>query len=96
MKMEAVWGGVLSFLFILATLSGYGTGTPQPDKSKEKSEQSEKKDEEKKNEEKKSEEKKSEEKEKSGKKPGHKGSKTPKQKAEFCIKDCPEAWRIRQ
>jgi hypothetical protein len=94
--MEAVWGGVLSFLFILATLSGYGTGMPQLDKSKDKSEQSNKKDEDKKDEDKKNESEKPEEKDKSGKKPGHKSSKAPKQKAEFCIKDCPEAWRIRR
>jgi hypothetical protein len=92
--MEAVWGGVLSFLFILATLSGYGAGTPQFEKPKDKSEQSDKKDEDKKDE-KKDESDKSNDKGKSGKKSGHtKGSKAPKQKAEFCIKDCPD-WHVR-
>jgi hypothetical protein len=104
--MEAVWGAALAFLFILATLSGYGAGTPQLEK-KDKSEQSEKKDEDKKNEEKKDEEKKGEP-EKSdesgkgksqtkGKSQRNKGSppKTSKQNAEYCIKDCPEPWRLR-
>ena len=97
--MEAVWGAVLSFLFILATLYGYGAGTPQLEK-KDKSEQSDKKDEDKKNEEKKDDSTKSDE---SGKKShtkdkSHKAKGIPKastEKAEYCIKDCPEAWRIR-
>ena len=57
--MEAVWGAALAFLFILATLSGYGAGTPQIEK-KDKSEQSDKKDEDKKDEDKKNGEKKDE------------------------------------
>jgi hypothetical protein len=38
LDMEAVWGAVLSFLFILATLAGYGTSIPSTD-NKDKSEQ---------------------------------------------------------
>lgn len=101
--MEAVWGAALSFLFILATLSGYGAGTPQQDKSdKDKSEQSDKKDDDKKNDSDKSDDGSS--KSKSGKsdkkaKSGHKDKGSPdrpsKTKAEYCIKDCPEVWRIR-
>jgi hypothetical protein len=103
--MEAVWGAALAFLFILATLSGYGAGTPQLEK-KDKSEQSEKKDEDKNkdknNEEKKDEPDKSNESGKGnsqtkGKYQRNKGSrpKTSKQNAEYCIKDCPEVWRLR-
>jgi hypothetical protein len=99
--MEAVWGAALAFLFILATLSGYGAGTPQLEK-KDKSEQSEKKDEDKSKEEKKDEPDKSNESGKGnsqtkGKSQKNKGSppKTSKQNAEYCIKDCPEAWRLR-
>jgi hypothetical protein len=33
--MEAVWGGVLSFLFILATLSGYNVTGPWTSEQKE-------------------------------------------------------------
>jgi hypothetical protein len=97
--MEAVWGAVLAFLFVLATLSGYGAGTPQIDNSsKDKSDQSDKKDESDKSKDSSSKDK-SDKKGKSGQKdksgPKDKGSKEPKTKAEFCIKDCPEAWRIR-
>jgi hypothetical protein len=99
--MEVVWGAVLSFLFVLATLYGYGAGTPQLEK-KDKAEQSDKKDEEKKDEEKKKDEsKKSDESGKGksqtkGKSQKNKGTpaKASKEKAEYCIKDCPEAWRI--
>jgi flagellar biosynthesis/type III secretory pathway M-ring protein FliF/YscJ len=105
--MEAVWGAVLSFLFVLATLYGYGAGTPHLEK--EKSEQSEKKDEdkEKKDEDKKEENKKDEKsdesssKDKSGKKGkgGQKDNgssgKTSEKKVEYCVKDCPETWRMR-
>ncbi|MBO0757726.1 MAG: hypothetical protein J2P54_17915 [Bradyrhizobiaceae bacterium] len=108
--MEAVWGGVLAFLFVLATLSGYGAGLP-PEKPKDKSEQSDKKDEDKKDEDKKkNDEKKNDEKKEDSKsgsskaKPDRKekggqndkGPPASKKRAEFCIKDCPENWRIRQ
>jgi hypothetical protein len=98
--MEAVWGAVLSFLFVLATLSGYGTGLPQVEKPKDKSEQSDKKDEKKKDEDKKgekSDETSSKDKSEKKGKAGQKGpsGKASEKKAEFCIKDCPEAWRIR-
>jgi hypothetical protein len=33
--MEAVWGAVLSFLFVLATLSGYNVGGPSTSEQKE-------------------------------------------------------------
>lgn len=98
--MQEVWGAALAFLFVLATLSGYGAGTPQVEK-KDKSEQSDKKDEDKKNEEKINGSEKSDKHEKSGKKGKSsrkdKGSSTSasRQKAEYCIKDCPETWRIR-
>jgi hypothetical protein len=99
--MEAVWGGVLSFLFILATLSGYGAGTPQLDRKDNKSEQSDKKDDDKKNEDKKNDDKKNEQDksgdhDRSGRKPGHKGQGTSRQRADFCVKDCPQTWRLRQ
>jgi hypothetical protein len=96
-EMEAVWGAVLSFLFVLATLSGYGTGLPQVDKDK--SEKSDKKDENKKDEksEDSSSKDKSDKKGKAGQKDKDNGSsgKASKKKAEYCIKDCPEAWRMR-
>jgi hypothetical protein len=97
--MEAVWGAVLSFLFVLATLSGYGAGTPPGKSEKDKSEQSDKKDEDKKDESDKSSNKeksgKPDKKDKSGQKDKGSSAKPSKKKAEYCIKDCPEAWRIR-
>jgi hypothetical protein len=96
--MEAVWGAVLSFLFVLATLSGYGTGLPQLDKPKE---QSDKKDEDKKDEKKDEKSDESSSKDKSDKKgkAGQKGTGSPgrasRTKAEYCVKDCPETWRMR-
>jgi hypothetical protein len=89
--MEAVWGAVLSFLFVLATLSGYGAGTPEKS-DKDKSEQSDKKDDDK---DKKDESDKSGKKDKSGQKDKGSSGKASKKKAEYCVKDCPEAWRIR-
>jgi hypothetical protein len=92
--MEVVWGAVLSFLFILATLSGYGAGTPQLEKPKDQSEQSDKKDEDKKDE--KSEDSSSKDKKgKSDQKDNGSSGKSSRKKAEYCLKDCPDAWRIR-
>ena len=98
--MEAVWGAVLSFLFVVATLAGYSAGTPPEKPDQDKTAQSDKKDDDDKKNDKKDE---SDQSEKSGKtdKKDKSGQKdrgvpaTPRKKAEYCIKDCPEAWRLR-
>ncbi len=104
--MEAVWGAVLSFLFVLATLSGYNITGPLTSeqqeqlekKMKEQKEEFEKKQKEQKEElEKKQKEKsdKSEKKQKSDQTDKGSLSKASKKKSSFCIKDCPDEWRIR-
>ena len=104
--MEAVWGAVLSFLFVLATLSGYNMTGPLTSeqqeqlekKLKEQKEEFEKKQKEQKEElEKKQKEKsdKSEKKQKSDQTDKGSPPKASKKKSSFCIKDCPDEWRIR-
>jgi hypothetical protein len=93
--MEAVWGVVLAFLFVLATLSGNGPRLPSTDQSeKDKSEQSDKSSS--KDESDKSDKKdKSDQKDKSGQQDKGSSAKASKKKAEFCIRNCPGDWRIR-
>jgi cytoskeletal protein RodZ len=101
--MEAVWGAVLSFLFILATLSGYNiTGPLTPEqqeqiekKVKEQKEEFEKKQKEQKEELEKQQKDKSEKKQKSDQTDKSSPPKTSKKKSSFCIKDCPDEWQIR-
>ena|SRR5262252_9586045 len=107
--MEAVWGAVLSFLFILATLSGYNTTGPWTSEQKEQLEKQlkeqkedfEKKQKEQKEELEKQQNEQKEKSEKSEKKqkseqPGQgPSSKASKKKSSFCIKDCPDEWRLR-
>ena len=104
--MEAVWGAVLSFLFVLATLSGYNMTGPLTSeqqeqlekKLKEQKEEFEKKQKEQKEElEKKQKEKsdKTEKKQKSDQTDKSSPPKTSKKKSSFCVKDCPDEWRIR-
>jgi cell division protein FtsN len=98
--MEAVWGAVLSFLFVLATLSGYNATGPSTSEQKEQlekqqkelKEQLEKDQKEQKEQLEKQQKEKSEKKEKSNK---SSSAKAAKKKAEYCIKDCPESWRLR-
>ncbi len=103
--MEAVWGAVLSFLFILATLSGYNVTGPLTSEQKEQLEKQlkdQKEDFEKKQKEQKEdiEKQQKEQKEKSAKKqkpeqPDKSSpSKASKKKSSFCIKDCPDEWRF--
>jgi hypothetical protein len=99
-EMEAVWGAVLSFLFVLATLSGYNATGPSTSEQKEQLEKQQKelKDQLEKDQKEQKEQLEKQQKEKSEKKEkSDKGSspKASKKKAEYCIKDCPEAWRIR-
>jgi hypothetical protein len=102
-EMEAVWGAVLSFLFVLATLYGYNATGPstselkeqlekQQKELKEQLEKDQKDQKEKKEELEKQQKEKTEKREKSNKGSSEKAS---KKKVEFCINDCPEAWRIR-
>jgi hypothetical protein len=103
--MEAVGAAVLSFLFILATLSGYNVTGPWTSEQKEQLEKQlkeqkedfEKKQKEQKEEVEKQQKEKSEksEKERKSEQPD-KGpsSKTSKKKSSFCIKDCPDEWRL--
>jgi sRNA-binding protein len=104
--MEALWGAVLSFLFVLATLSGYNVTGPWTSEQKEQlekqlkeqKEEVEKKQKERKEEIEKQQKQKSENSEKRQKsEQPDKGSssKASKQKNSFCIKDCPDEWRLR-
>jgi hypothetical protein len=81
--MEAIWGAVLACLFVAATLSGYGPKFSSEEKSdKDKSEQSDK-------------DSSKDESDKSGQKDKSTPSKASKKKSDFCVKDCPDAWRLR-
>lgn len=99
--MEAVWGGVVAVLFVVATVWGYGTGSP-PEPDKNKSEQSDKKNDDKKNNDEQNGNKsgggsvkKTNGKSKPGTKSGTR-SKDTRAEIEFCIRDCREAWRVGQ
>ncbi len=104
--MEGVWGAALALLFILATLSGYNVAGPLTSeqkeqlekKQKEQKEEFEKQQKEQKEEfEKKQKEKseKSEKKQKSEQIDKSSPEKVSKKSSSFCIKDCPDEWRIR-
>jgi peptidoglycan hydrolase CwlO-like protein len=107
--MEAIWGAVLSFLFILATLSGYNVAGPLTSEQKqqlekqlkEQKEDLEKKQKELKEEVEKQQKEQKEKSEKSQKKQKSeqpdKGapSKASKKKSSLCIKDCPDEWGLR-
>jgi sRNA-binding protein len=104
--MEAVWGAVLAFLFVLATLSGYNVTGPLTSEQKEQLEKQlkeQKEDFEKKQKEQKEEvekqqkeqKEKSEKNQKSEQPDKGSSSKAPKKKSSFCIKDCPDEWRLR-
>lgn len=96
--MEAVWGAVLSFLFVLATLSGYNVTGPLTSEQKEQIEKKmkEQKEEfEKQEKEQKEKSDKSEKKQKSDQIDKSSSPKASKKKSSFCIKDCPDEWRIR-
>jgi sRNA-binding protein len=106
--MEAVWGAVLSFLFILATLSGYNVTGPLTSEQKEQIEKQlkeqkedfEKKQKEQKEEVEKQQKDQKEKSEKSQKKPKSEqpdkgsSSKTSKKKSSLCV-DCPDEWGLR-
>jgi hypothetical protein len=110
--MEAVWGAVLSFLFVLATLSGYNLGGPSTSEQKEQIEKQQKEMKEQfekdQKEWKEQLEKQKEQREKSGKKENSdkKGKSTradksaaekeSKQKSDPCTGNCPDEWRFRQ
>jgi len=90
--MEAVWGAVLSFLFILATLSGYNVTGPWTSEQKE---QIEKQLKEQKDELEKQQKEKSEKKQKSEQPDKGSSSKASKKKSTSCIDDCSQEWRLR-
>lgn len=98
--MEAVWGAVLSFLFILATLSGYNLTGPWTSEQKEQIEKQlkeQKEDFEKKQKEQKDEAEKQQKEQKGKSEQPDKGSsaKALKKKSSSCIRDCPDEWRLR-
>jgi sRNA-binding protein len=101
--MEAVWGAVLSFLFILATLSGYNVAGPLTSeqkeqfekKLKEQKEEFEKQQKEHKEEIEKQQKEKSEKSEKKQKPDQTDKSSSAKKNSSFCIKDCPDEWRLK-
>ncbi len=93
--MEAVWGAVLSFLFILATLSGYNVAGPLTSEQKEQLEKQMKEQKEEAEKKLKEQKEKSEEKQKSGQPDKGSSSKGSRKKSSFCIKDCPDEWRLR-
>jgi sRNA-binding protein len=99
--MEAVWGAVLAFLFILATLPGYNVTGPWTSEQKEQLEkqlkeqkedfekkQKEEKEEVEKQQKEKSE--KSDKKQKSGKPDKGSSSAASNKKSSFFIRDCPD------
>lgn len=112
--MEAIWGAVLSLLFVLATLSGYGVTGPSMNKEqaekieKEQKEQQDKMEKEQKEQQDKIEKAQKDQKEKSEhkEKPRKKekseqidrnsSAVTSKNKSAFCIKNCPDEFRLRQ
>jgi Tfp pilus assembly protein PilN len=93
--MEAVWGAVLSFLFILATLSGYNVTGPWTSEQKEQIEKQlkEQKEEIEKQQKEKSEN--SQKKQKSEQPDKGSSSKASKKKSSSCIEDCSQEWRLR-
>jgi len=107
--MEAVWGAVLAFLFILATLSGYNATGPLTSEQKEqlekqlkeqkedfeKKQKEQKEEAEKQQKEQKEKSEKSEKKQKSEQPDKGSSSKASRKKSSFCIKDCPDEWRLR-
>jgi len=94
--METVWGALLAFLFVLATAlsSGYVDNSSSKDKSeqKNKSEQDDKS----------SSKDKSQQADESSSKDNSKqadkssSTKVSKKKNNICVKNCPDAWRLRQ
>jgi sRNA-binding protein len=93
--MEAVWGAVLSFLFILATLSGYNVTGPWTSEQKEQLEKQLKEQKEEIEKQQKEKSEKSDKKQKSEQPDKGSSSKASKKKSSFCIKDCSEEWRLR-
>jgi hypothetical protein len=106
--MEAVWGAVLSFLFVLATLSGYNVGGPSTSEQKEQIEKQQKEMKEQfEKDQKEWKEKQKEQKEKSGKKENsdkkQKSEKTDrssiarasKTRSDPCADNCADEWRLR-
>jgi hypothetical protein len=106
--MEAVWGAVLSFLFVLATLSGYHVAGPPTSEqreqlekqAKEQKEQFEKdqkewKEQQEKQKEKSGKKESSEKKQKSGQTDKPSTAKESKPKSDLCADNCPDEWRLR-
>jgi uncharacterized protein HemX len=101
--MEALWGAVLSFLFVLATLSGYNVTGPRTSEQKEQLEKQlkeqkedlEKKQKDQKEDLEKKQKEKSEKSDKKQKSEQPDKSSSAKKKSSFCIKDCPDEWRLR-
>jgi hypothetical protein len=107
--MEAVWGAVLSFLFILATLSGYNVTGPWTSEQKEqiekqlkeqkedfeKKQKEQKEETEKQQKEQKEKSEKSQKKQKSEQPDKGSSSKASKKKSSLCIEDCPDEWGLR-
>jgi uncharacterized membrane protein YhiD involved in acid resistance len=109
LDMEAIWGAVLSLLFVLATLSGYGVTGPSMNKEqmekieKEQKEQQEKMEKEQKEQQEKMEKaqkeksdhkEKSRKKEKSEQNEKNAAAAALKNKSAFCIKNCPDELRL--
>jgi hypothetical protein len=103
--MEAVWGAVLSFLFVLATLSGYNAGGPSTSEQKEQIEKQQKEQKEQFEKDQKDWkeqlEKQKERQEKSGKKQksGHtdkdSAAKASNRKSDVCADNCQDEWPLR-
>jgi hypothetical protein len=104
--MEAVWGAVLSFLFILATLTGYNVTGPWTSEQKEQLEKQlkEQKDDFEKKQKEQKEKIENQQKEKSGKSEKRQKSEQPdkgssskvsKNKITSCSEDCSDEWGLR-